>query len=275
MQKFDIATSILSVTAPGACILKDPQQAAALARRCNEFAAKLRDTSPDKYGFFANLPSLLDQDLALQEITYALDELNADGVTLFTRYGPGNHYLGHPDFQQIWDELARRKTVVFIHPTHPVDTNKVNPGLPQSLLEYPSETTKTAVDIIMSKTFRRHSQLKIILSHAGGTLPFLVQRPASVLPYLNKAFVYEEFVEDAKKFYYDTAFAGDPNVLTVLENFASPDRILYGSDYCYATPSMVEHHTSGLDRFPFKDPSLLQKIKYENALALIPRLAKK
>ena len=95
----------------------------------NEFSAKIRDDEPDKYGFFAALPSLLDGKLAHEEMAYALDELKADGITLFIRYGTDNHYLGHPDFTENWDELDRGEAVVLIPPMHPADTNLVNPKL--------------------------------------------------------------------------------------------------------------------------------------------------
>lgn len=77
-----------------------------------------------------------------------MDVLKADGVTVFTRYGDDNHYLGHPDFAEIWKEFDRRGLAVFIHRTHPVDTNPLRPGLPQSIIEYPFETTKAAVDLL-------------------------------------------------------------------------------------------------------------------------------
>ena len=264
---------MLSLTAPGACILKG-SDAANLARRANEFAAKLRDGNPEAYGVFAALPSLLDKDLALTELNYAFDTLKADGVTLFTRYGSGNHYLGHPDLQYIWEELDRRQAVVFIHPTHPVDTNLVSKSLPQPVIDYPFETTKTAVDLLVSRTMRKFPNVKIILSHAGGTLPYLIGRPASVMPYLDKSHNPEDFIEDARNFYYDTAVAGSTNVLTILQHFAKPGHILYGSDYPYAGPGIIDYHTEGLDAFTFDKTGLLEEINNKNALALFPRLNK-
>src|SRR4051812_16762851 len=99
-------------------------------------------------GFFAALPSLLDTEAALKEIEYALDTLKADGITLFTRYGDGAKYLGHPDFRRIWEALNARKAVVFIHPTHTTDTRLAHLALPQPILDYPNETAKTAMDLV-------------------------------------------------------------------------------------------------------------------------------
>ena len=267
--KFGISTTILSLTAPGACILKDPQQAAELARKTNEFAAKIRDDHPPKYGFFAALPNLLDKEIALKEIAYAFDVLKADGVTLFTRYGTGHHYLGHPEFKDIWAELNRRSAVVLVHPTHPVDTNQVS-NLPQPVIRYPFETTTTALDMLHNKTVRNNPNCKIILSHAGGTLPFLIGRPASILPKSKQEL--DEFWDDVRSFYFDVAVAGTQNVLQILEWFAKPGHILYGSDTPYANDHIIDFHTSRFDEYKFKDVHMTDKINRENALALFPRL---
>lgn len=180
MDRLGIQTAILSITAPGACILKGGPSFE-LARKMNLYAAEVRDKQPNKFGFFANLPSLLDTEAALEEIRFALDELHADGVTLFTRYGNSNTYLGHPDLEPIWAELNRRKCVVFVHPTHPVDTNKVNPRMPQPMIDYPHETTRSAMDMILQGTLSKYADCKIILSHAGGALPYIISRVATPL----------------------------------------------------------------------------------------------
>ncbi|KAJ4160158.1 hypothetical protein NW754_003282 [Fusarium falciforme] len=247
-EKFGIDITILSLTAPGACILKDPAASAELARKANLYAAKLRDDNPKKYGFFAALPNLLDKELALAEIAYALDTLKADGVTLFTRYGTDNHYLGHPDFKDIWAELNRRS---------------------RRLIRYPFESTTTALDMIYNKTVRNNPNCKIILSHGGGVLPYLIGRPASILPKSKEEL--DEFLEDARNFYYDLAVAGSENVLRVLEKFAKPGHLLYGSDTPYANDGIIDFHTSGLDSYKFEDTDLINQINRDNALSLFPR----
>lgn len=267
-KKFGIASSLLTLTAPGACILKDPQEAADLAHKANVLAAKLRDQFPKRYGFFASLANLIDKELALKELAYAFDVLKADGIILFTRYGPGKHYLGHPDFKEIWAELNRRHAVVFIHPTHPVDTEMVG-GLSQPIIQYPFETTTTALDMLHSKTVRNNPNCKIILSHAGGTLPYLIGRPASVLTSNDQEL--KEFWDDASSFYYDVAVSGTENVLRTLEKFAKPDHILYGSDTPYAHDGIIDFHTKRLDQYEFADPGMRKAIDRDNALKLFPQ----
>lgn len=234
MKRLGIKTAVLSLTAPGACILKG-QASYDLARKCNEYCAELRDKDPNKWGFFATLPSLLDTEAALAEIAYALDVLKADGVTVFTRYGAGNTYLGHADLEPIWKELDARKAVVFVHPTHPVDTTKVNAKMPQPLIDYPHETTRTAMDMIIAGTRRKFPNCKVILSHAGGALPYLISRvatPLQAVPDLmaksGMGLTHEQAMADFRSFHFDVALSASPPVLQMLQATVPHDHILYG-----------------------------------------------
>ncbi|CAK7212768.1 hypothetical protein SCUCBS95973_001576 [Sporothrix curviconia] len=234
MTRLGIRTAILSATAPGACILKG-EASYKLARELNEYAADLRDKDPGKFGFFASLPNILDTQAALEEIRYALDTLHADGITLFTRYGEGNTYLGHQDIEPIWAELHRRKCVVFVHPTHPVDTNKVNAKMPQPMIDYPHETSRSAMDMIMMGTRSKYPDCRVILSHAGGTLPYLISRiatPLSKAPNLAASYsvgvTHDGVMKDFKSFHYDLALSASPAVLDMALKIIPHDHILYG-----------------------------------------------
>ena len=274
-EAIGVKTTILSITAPGACIESDLAAAATLARQFNDSAAAIRDANPGEYGFFASLPSLLDTKATLNEIAYGLDELHADGVILYTRYGNDNHYLGHPDFRPIWEELNRRKAVVFIHPTHAVDTNLVNRHLPQPMFDYPHETGRTGIDLILSDTLRSVPDCKIILSHGGGTLPWLIYRAAGALPYTPYAVgkSTEELVEEARNFYFDTALSASPLTLPLLFQLAKPGHILFGSDFPNAPNEGIKYFTKNLDEFE-TDAVTKRAVEYEGALELFPQYRK-
>lgn len=265
--------AILSVTAPGPSIENDTATAARLARACNEYSAGLRDQNPSTYGFFASLPSLLDTEATLTELAYALDVLGADGVTLFTRYGPDNHYLGHADLAPIWAELNRRKAVVFIHPTHPVDTNLVNKALPQPMFDYPHETGRAAMDLIIGNTLRSSPRCKIILSHAGGTLPYLIYRVAGMLPHTPMTIgkTTEEILEEARGFYFDTAISSSPPTLDALFTFAKPGHVLFGTDFPNAPTEGIDYCTKQLESYEMESKQR-GEVYSEAALELFPRL---
>ncbi|KAJ5708138.1 amidohydrolase family protein [Penicillium malachiteum] len=264
--------AILSLTAPGAVIAPTDEKRRDLARKTNEFAAAKRHEDPSRWGFFAALPCLLDTQGALAEIKYALDVLKAEGVTLFTRYGAGNQYLGDVAFKPIWEELNSRKAVVFIHPTHPADTTRVNPLLPQPAIDYPHETTRTAVDMIITNTKRTFPACKVILSHAGGTLPYLITRMSTVSKEaVATARIYgklsEEIMEDFRSFYFDLALSSSAAVLRLVLEVIPNDHLLYGSDYPYASSDKTRGFKEILDDFPL-DPELRDKIYFKNAEAL-------
>ncbi|KAI8635561.1 amidohydrolase 2 [Xylariaceae sp. FL1651] len=280
MQHMGIQSAILSVTAPGACIVKEPVPQQELARKLNEYAAALRNEDPNSFGFFASLPDIRNSSAAIKEIAYAIDELGADGVTLFTRYGPGKTYLGHAELEPVWAELNRREAVVFIHPTNPVDTDLVNPRMLQPMIDFPHETTRTAVDMIMSRTLQKYPNVKVILSNAGGTLPYLITRLATPLrktPDLAARWktgtTYEETMSSFRKFYFDVAQSSAPQVLSTLLTMVPHDHILFGSDFPFAPATAYPAFLEELENADIES-DIREKINFGNAQGLIPRLAK-
>lgn len=271
MEAHQTRTAILSITAPGSSVLQG-KEASELCREINTGAAELCKKHPGRLGFFATLPPLFQNlDAVLTEVAYSLDVLGADGVTLYTRYGPDNHYLGHADFRPLWDELDRRGAVVFVHPTHTVDTNLVNSALPQPMIDYPHETTRTAVDLIVSGTMKKHPNVKVILSHAGGSLPYLATRAAH-LTYDTKLSSKspEEFIDEARSFYFDLALSGNPLTLDLLLKFAKPGHVLYGSDFPYAPTATINTHVKMLDEYEM-DQELSYSVARGAAEGLFPR----
>ncbi|KAF4313105.1 hypothetical protein GTA08_BOTSDO01748 [Botryosphaeria dothidea] len=245
-----------------------------------EIYRKAVEDAGERFGFFAALPSLLDTEAALSEIRYALDTLHADSVTLFTRYGDSATYLGHPSLEPIWAELNRRKCVVFVHPTHPADTTKVNTRLPQPMIDYPHETTRAAMDMITMGTREKFPDCKVILSHAGGTLPYLISRVATPLRkapgFVANAvtgMTHEKTMKAFRSFHFDLALSASTAVLKLLLELVPHDHILYGSDFPYAPAPAYPAFLEELEAFDM-EPELRDMINFKNALKLIPRLAK-
>ena len=232
MKHLGIQSAILSVTAPGPCVVDDPDAQAHLARQLNEYAAHIRDEDHHAFGFFASLPDITNASAALAEIEYAFDRLGADGVVLYTRYGSNATYLGHPSLEPVWAELDRRAATVLVHPTHPIDRTQINANMPQPLIDYPHETTRTAVDLITARTLLRYPDVKVILSHAGGTLPYLAGRLVTVrkatMGWTSFGRGEDETAQALKRFYYDVALSTSPPVLKALFEVAGEDRIVYG-----------------------------------------------
>jgi predicted TIM-barrel fold metal-dependent hydrolase len=175
MDKAGVATSITSVQNPGVWFGKVDEEARKLARACNEYAAKLEQDHPGRFRSFAVIP-LPDTEGSLREIEYALDVLKAEGIALWTVYS--GKYLGDPAFVPVFEELNRRKAVVYTHPTTPDCCGSLVKGVPVSTLEYNHDTTRTIASLVFGegKTALRFPDIKFIWSHSGGTLPFLTSR---------------------------------------------------------------------------------------------------
>ncbi len=169
MDSQEIATGILSLTAPSV-VRWYKRERREMAHRINEYTAELVMRRPDRFGNFATLP-LPDVDGALMELEYALDTLHADGVILLANYA--GKYLGDPIFEPLWAELDRREAVVFVHPGQP-PLPTVN-GVAGPLVDYPFDTTRAAVQLVLNGTMDRYPKVRVILAHAGGFLPYRTQ----------------------------------------------------------------------------------------------------
>lgn len=274
MARNRVQCSILSLSAPAMSFVNDRAEAASLARNINVYAASLRDQNPGKFGFFATLPSLHDTEACVSEIAHSFDELKADGVTLLTSYD--GKYLGHSTFRPIWAELNSRSAVVFVHPTADIHGGALKePWLPPPIIDFPHETTRTAVHLIISDTRRLHPNCKIILSHGGGTLPYMATRIAhqsAEAKFMPKSA--NEFLEEAQSFYFDLALTAYSYPLSLLRSFAKKDHILYGSDFPFAREKTIGQQVAFLDEYldgMNEDENF--SIRRGAALKLFPRLA--
>jgi len=110
-----VATAMTSPTTPQLGFLP-AADAARIARESNEYARKIANDYKGRFGVFAMLP-MPYIDESLREIAYAFDTLHADGIGMMTSYG--DKWLGYSEFQPVFDELNRRKAVVYTHPTLP------------------------------------------------------------------------------------------------------------------------------------------------------------
>src|SRR5678816_2681149 len=114
MEKFGISTAIISATVPADPFYDGTERSRSIARGVNEYSARMVRDYPGRFGLFAALP-MPDIDGSLKEIEYSFDTLKADGICIFSST-PGK-WPGDPFFHPTWEELNRRKAVVFIHPT--------------------------------------------------------------------------------------------------------------------------------------------------------------
>ena len=266
MDDEGIAVSMLSLTAPGIEGWKGAGRVA-IARQVNDYGAELVTRHPDRLGYLATL-ALPDVDAGLAEIRRCYDELSVDGVCLHSNFE--GVYLGDDRLLPIWEELDRRSAVVFVHPTTPEAA--VLPGLPGPVEDYPADTTRAALHLVVAGHMTRFTRTKVILSHGGGFLPYAASRFAELTASLNPDRSAESLLDEMDRFYFDTALVA-PSGLPSLLAFARPGHILYGTDYPYASTAVSKTFTRRLDEAEGLPPGKLSEIN-TGARALFGRLSR-
>ena len=269
MDQGGVTAAMNSIVVPGVWF-GDAAEARHLARESNEYAAKLVSDYPKRFGNFATL-TLPDIDGSLREIEYSLDVLKADGIQLWTSYG--EKWLGDPFFAPVFEELNRRKAVVFVHPVE----NGCCTNFPREFraaIEYGTDTTRAIVRMVYTGASRRYPDMRMIFSHAGGTLPFLIGRFVRPVPRAGEGREYQplpDFQAEVSRFYYDTAQTYNPVPMEALRHVVPVSQIVFGTDYPYR--SSLEC-TKGLVAANVFDAKELQAVESGNALDLFPRLRK-
>jgi predicted TIM-barrel fold metal-dependent hydrolase len=267
MDKNHVAAGVLSVSTPSVNFLPPPESVV-LARRLNEAAAEVATSNPGRFGNFATLP-MLDVPATLKEIDYCLDRLRMDGVCMMSNVG--GVYLGDESFAPIFDELNRRKAVIFIHPHDPADYGQLKMA---PVVEWPVDTCRAAIDLIYSGTIRRCPNIRIILAHAGGALPAVARRVEEMSALYSTAeprVMMNEAITQIAGFYYDLAIAAHENAIGALRAVSSLDHVLFACDWPFAPDPAVAMNVKGFEALKLS-PEDRYSIERGNAVRLFPRL---
>jgi predicted TIM-barrel fold metal-dependent hydrolase len=219
-----------------------------------------------------------DTDDALAELQYALDVLRMDAVSLPTSVQ--DVYLGDVRFDPLFEELNRREATLFVHPVQATASEPLNLGLNQSVLEFPFDTTRMIANMILSGAVRRFPHIKIIASHGGGTLPYLLTRLQTLEPVVGagpgrRTLSSEEIREDAARFYYDLTAATSRAHLAALTDMVPTTQLLTGFDIPFMPTSSMRPALEDLRAWPGFDAEDLHRIEHANAADLFPEAARR
>lgn len=263
MDEQGVATAVLSLTYPGVWF-GDPR-AAYTARRVNEYAADLARSHPGRFGLFAAIP-LPDIEGSLREIDYALGVLKADGIGLLTSYG--DKWLGDAAYQPVFEELNRRKVVVFVHPTAPLCCRALLPDVAPQVAEVPQDTTRAVINLLFTGAFAKFRDIRFIFTHAGGNVPMVLGRMQHYAPKDIAEKAPHGIDHELKRLYYDIAGTAYRPAIAALTSLVPTTHILFGSDNPYVPLAQT---TAGMMHVGLSVRDL-QRIGRDNALALLPRL---
>jgi predicted TIM-barrel fold metal-dependent hydrolase len=242
------------------------ERARSLVRRSNEFGAQVVRDRPSRFGLFAALP-LPDREGSLKEIAYAYDTLKVDGIALWTSYL--DKWPGDDAFVPVFEELNRRKAVVFFHPAAASCCRNLIPGLAISgMIEYDLDTARAAESLLVGGTPAKFPDIRFIFSHSGGAFTVLAARiiddyPKNLANRLPNGVEYE-----IKKFYYEIAHASKTPALDALKDIAPISQILFGSDAMLRPYDLT---VDGFDSYPGFSAKDFYAINRGNAERLFPR----
>jgi predicted TIM-barrel fold metal-dependent hydrolase len=239
-----------------------------LAREWNEFMANLTGDHKGRFGVFATLP-ILDVEGSLAELAYALDTLDADGVNLMTNIG--DRWLGDRHYWPVFEELNRRRALVYTHPVAPSCCAGMYEEFNDAVIEYATDTTRAIAKLLFSGAAAKYPDIRFIFSHAGGTMPFITERFVRAHAYARpeiKARLPNGVMPELKKLYYDTAQSAHGWAMASLTRLVPTSQIVFGTDYPYRT---ADETARGLKACGCFSESELHAIDCENAWRLMPR----
>ena len=252
------------ISAPGLWF-NDQSLSQTLARSSNEFAAQMIADHPGRFGSLAALP-LPDVRASLTELAHAADVLKCDGIGLMTNYA--NAYLGEPGMDPVCAEINRRRLPVHVHPYTCDCDQEVLPGVPLPMIEFPHSTTRAMVNMLNAGTFTRFPDIPFIFSHAGGTVPFLVNRISRVGSALGKP----GWTNVLQQLHYDTAGSANSAAFGPLMELVSAKHVLLGTDFPFLPAEAAGGTVADIERLGLSDADL-RDVQAGNARRLFRRIA--
>jgi len=228
LEEQGVDTQILSFTTPGTHV-ESPALAISLARKINEAFARAARERSGRFAALATLP-LNDPAASVAELERAMTELHLPGAMVFSNV---NHVaLADARFAPLWKKANELNAVIYIHPTDPAGVDAMLEYWLMPLVGFLMDTTLAAAKLVFSGVVERHPNIRWVLTHMGGAIPYLAER----LDRGYRAFAdCREHItrppsEYLRTFYFDTVNF-NPSAIRLALDFAGPDRILAGSDY--------------------------------------------
>jgi aminocarboxymuconate-semialdehyde decarboxylase len=239
LRELGVDRQVLSLTTPGTHV-EEPATAVRLARLVNDgFAAIVRNSR--RFTAVATLP-LSDPNASAKELERACRQLGFCGAMVFSNIN--GVALSDDRFLPVWEVANDLGAVIHIHPTSPVGVEAMNDYWLMPLVGFLLDTTLAAASLVFAGVVKRFPNIKWVLGHLGGAIPYLVER-------LDRGFyAFQECrthidrppSEYLREFYYDSVNF-DVGALQLAIDFAGADHILAGSDYPHqigSLPKMFE-----------------------------------
>jgi aminocarboxymuconate-semialdehyde decarboxylase len=238
MDEAGVDVQVLSVSAPNVFRLPEPLRIP-LTRDLNDEFSDLAGGARGRLRVFASLP-LPAVDAALEELDRALALPQVAGIVVCSNIDRIN--LDDERFSPVWEELSRRGTTVFCHPTVACCTDGLREYAMSLAMGFMADTMFAVGRLAYAGTFDRFPGIRWIFTHLGGTIPFVLPRYDN---YFRQFPECREKIdrppsEIMRELYYDTVTMHAPALRCAVDTLG-PGRLVFGSDY--------PHVPGGIDRF--------------------------
>jgi aminocarboxymuconate-semialdehyde decarboxylase len=228
LEEQGVDTQVLTFTTPGVHV-ETPDVAVEWARMVNDAFAQIVRERPGRFTALATLP-LNDPAASVLELERAMTQLGFPGAMVFSNV---NHVaLADARFEALWKTADVLRAVIYIHPTDPLGVEAMTDYWLMPLVGFLFDTTLAASHLVFSGVVERHPNIRWVLTHMGGAIPYLAER----LDRGYRAFAEcrEQITrppsEYLRNFHFDTVNF-NPSAVRLALDFAGPDRVLAGSDY--------------------------------------------
>lgn len=200
-----------------------PAEGIAWSRLLN---ASMRETVAGS-GRFAGLATVpMQEPAAAAEILAEAVDAGFPGVMVGTRAGESE--LDSAFFEPFWSAASELGAVVFLHPNSETGDPRLGAFGLANAVGRVHDTTVTAARLLYAGVPARFAGARIVLSHGGGTLPYVLGRLArnfSIDPELGS-----DPTAGFGRLYFDSVVS-DPAALRLLVDKAGPGHVMLGSDY--------------------------------------------
>jgi len=227
----------------------------ALSDHVNQGIAGLCSAHPENF-IGVGMVSAQDPALAARRLA-DVKALGLRGIEIGTHIN--GIALGDARMHELYAAAEEADLAIMVHPLHPAGMERMA-GRPElaAVAAFPLETALAATSLLTHGITERFPKLRILLSHGGGALPWILPRLKHVRalgPPLQDLFARDPG-EMAKAFYYDTILY-DGAALRFLAESVGTDHIVVGSDYPFSIkqdrPAEYAERALGLSRQTFAD----------------------
>jgi aminocarboxymuconate-semialdehyde decarboxylase len=240
-------------------------------RLLNESLSQLCRRHPEQFALFASLP-LPDAAAAAREAEFAMKQLGAAGLVIASNVEGVN--LGELALDELWDAAVKLEAPVFIHPVQAMPAPRTAKFALTQIAQYTFDTTLCVGSLIFSGVLDRFPTLRIILSHGGGTFPYLLGRFDCLHATMDRAAQGDVAAAApssyARRFHYDTILHS-PMHLRWLAEAVGVERMVLGSDYSFPPADLDPVGT--VRKAGFSEVETAKILDY-NARKLMPRLSR-